>query len=113
MTQSLTKYTPISKAEAKALLLQDLKPGDTVYLVLRSRSRSGMMRHISPILFRGSDVWHLDAWVADLLDMGRGRVAGGDGVPVRGCGMDMGFHLVSTLAEALFGDSKALSHRWI
>ncbi len=36
-----------------------------------------------------------------------------DGVVVAGAGMDMGFHLVSSLAYVLYGDQRALKHRWL
>jgi len=32
---------------------------------------------------------------------------------VTGCGMDMGFHLVNSLAYILFGDGYALDQRWL
>ena len=34
-------------------------------------------------------------------------------VGVGGCGMDMGFHLVYTLASVLYKDGYALTHRYI
>jgi len=34
-------------------------------------------------------------------------------VGVGGCGMDMGFHLVYTLASVLYNDGYALTHRYI
>ena len=103
MKQSL-KYTPMSKDEAKAEILNVLKPGMTVFTVLRHVSRSGMFRRISPVVLHEGDIEHLDAWVADLLGRGRGAACGGDGVPVHGCGMDMGFELVYNLSATLFPD---------
>jgi hypothetical protein len=32
---------------------------------------------------------------------------------VSGCGMDMGFHVVSSLSRVLYGDDYALCHRWL
>lgn len=40
------KKSEVEKAEAKARLLDTVKPGDTIYTVLRSVSRSGMFRRI-------------------------------------------------------------------
>ena len=34
-------------------------------------------------------------------------------VGVGGCGMDMGFHMVYTLASVLYGDGYALKERYI
>ena len=41
---------------------------------------------------------------------------GGDddqGVKMSGFGMDMGMHLVTTVAEILFGDFRALEYKWL
>jgi hypothetical protein len=41
---------------------------------------------------------------------------GGDddqGVRMSGCGMDMGMHMVTTVAEILFGDFRALEYKWL
>lgn len=35
------------------------------------------------------------------------------GVVIGGGGMDMGFHLVSSVARALYGDDYAITHRWL
>ena len=100
MRQSRYRYTPMPKEEARARLLEVLKPGDTVYCILRHVSRSGMMRRISVVVFKDNEPHFLDASAADLL--GIGGVQGGDGVRVGGCGMDMGFHLVYKLSAALW-----------
>lgn len=91
-------------AEARAFLLGVLKPGQTVYTILRHVSRSGMYRRISLQAISaerpGEMVW-LDGACLNLGlgDRPRGR---GDGVGVGGCGMDMGFHLVYSLSRALW-----------
>lgn len=36
-----------------------------------------------------------------------------NGIKVEGAGMDMGFHLVYSLSQRLFGDGYKLSHRWL
>jgi hypothetical protein len=94
------------RAEARTELRALLKPGDTVYTVLRHVSRSGMYRRISAYIMRdagpeykGKDryyPYYLDRLLilAGIGDAPRGR---GDGVGVSGCGMDMGFHLVYNL----------------
>lgn len=85
-------------AEAVKALRAILAPGDTVNCVLRSRSRSGMMRHIS-LLVGDSEISHLAAVV---LDMHRDEHDGG--IKIGGCGMDMGFQLVYLLSGDLFPD---------
>ena len=36
-----------------------------------------------------------------------------DSIVVRGCGMDMGYHVVHNLSHALFGEGYNLKHRWL
>lgn len=89
--------------------------GSTVFCILRHRSSSGMSREIGLVVFKGSgknltDI-HPNHAVAELLGMRLNK--DGDGIVVRGVGMDMGFHLVSHLSHKLYGDEKSLKHRWI
>lgn len=94
------------REEAAAELREYLKPGDTIDLILRHRSRSGMFRRISPTFQhpkRGR--LHLDYLFHRVYNPeSRKSVAGGDGVPVGGCGMDMGFQLVYSVAAVLWPD---------
>ncbi len=104
----MTKYSKSDRLEAIARLREWLKPGDTIHCVLRHVSRSGMSRvisfkHIGP-LYRGApEIGNLDYNIAVALDLPncRGRH---DGVTVAGCGMDMGFHVVYSLARTLWPD---------
>lgn len=115
------------REEARQKLLAILKPGDTVYTVLRHCSRSGMMRHISLMVGEGSDIRDITWLAAKVLDDKR---APDGGIKVGGCGMDMGFSLVYNLGYYLWpnGTEKpygtrngepdsdggyALNHRWI
>lgn len=100
--------------EAMQNLREWLKPGDTVYLILRHVSRSGMQRSISPIVFLGGDTnnprylyWNVSKALGWREDRER------EAVKVDGCGMDMGFHLVYELAAELFGQGYDLKHRWL
>ena len=97
MTQS--ERQSLEREEARKEVLAILKPGDTVYCVLRHVSRSGMQREIS--LF-AEGMRCLDHYAARLLDMRRGKR---DGLVTTGCGMDMGFHLVYNLSRVLFQDA--------
>lgn len=85
-----------SREAARKELFAILKPGDTVYCVLRHVSRSGMQREIS--LF-AEGMRCLDHYAAQLLGMRRGKR---DGLVTTGCGMDMGMHVVMNLGYALF-----------
>lgn len=87
--------------EARSTLLQWLKPGDTVFTVLRNVSRSGMSREIALVVFhKGTDL-HPNYSAAKLIGA---RLGKRDGVIVSGCGMDMGFHVVYHLSRCLFPD---------
>lgn len=85
--------------------------GATVTVDLAHVSRSGMQRGIKVLAVSPRDGIQDASWaVARALDWRLHRVGG---VKVDGCGMDMGFHLVYSLAHALYGDGYALKHRWI
>lgn len=88
--------------EAIAELRELLKPGDTVYCILRHVSRSGMMRAISPVIIRDGESWEIDYLVCPAL--GRKFNERHGGVTCHGCGMDMGFELVYTLSRTLWPD---------
>lgn len=115
----------VKAAESLARLREWIKPGDTVYTILDGVSRSGMSRHIRVVvpyidgvqvesaapgskptdyIRRDSlrvDVFHPNHAVAEVL--GYRRAKRGDGLIVGGCGMDMGFHVVNSVSEALYG----------
>ena len=90
------------RAEAVARLREWLKPGDTVYCVLRHVSRSGMSRVIQVVKPEGDDMVYLGYNVAAAIDAPYDRKR--EGVKMGGCGMDMGFALVYELAHALWPD---------
>lgn len=92
--------------DARAKLREWLKPGDTVWTVLRHVSRSGMQRTISLVLIKddgrgnGPEVWDIDGTVARALGLTFDRDRGG--VKVDGASMDIGFWLVYELSRALW-----------
>ena len=109
------------RKEAIESLRESLKPGDTVYTVLRHVSRSGMSRTISAHIFTIDnsrvDMNALDQgespsnlilplWlsynVAKAIDSPFDRNR--EGVKMAGCGMDMGFALVYALSRVLWPD---------
>lgn len=104
--------------------LRSLAPaGTTVYCLLRHVSASGMTRRISFYAIKDNMPLLLDGYIADRLTTkttdGKRNVPmyrldrESSGLRVSGGGMDMGFHVVSTLAQALYGDYKTLNARWI
>jgi hypothetical protein len=92
------KYSKEDVKQQRERLLDLLKPGDTVYTILRHVSRSGMMRHVSLYTIKDAGPVYLDYSVACVL----GNSLADRGVKVGGCGMDVGFHLVYNLSAKLF-----------
>ena len=106
-----------AKKDAKEMLLKFCKPGDTLYTVIRSVSKSGMSRNLDVFaIHEGRPLW-LSVYIAACTGM---RLTDGKGLHVTGCGMDMGFHVVNNLSIALFCPGKytreganALRQEWI
>ena len=104
----MARVTKAEKKEAIERLKEVIKPGDTLHLVLRSVSRSGMCRRISVKKIAAPnrhgvgtlDVFHLDYNIN--LALGKNPGDTGNGVRMDGCGMDMGFALVYDLSYTLF-----------
>lgn len=95
-----------------------VKPGMTVYTILRHVSKSGMTRDISLVVFRKGQPIHLNYWAAKALGWTQ-RTGFADSIRVNGCGMDMGFHLVYSLSATIFAKSRKgdagykLKQRWL
>lgn len=88
----------------KQLLEYYVKEGDTVYTVLRSVSSSGMSRTISLKVARNGKILDLTYFASVVLGWPLVEKNGSRALRVGGCGMDMGFHTVYSLASALFRD---------
>jgi hypothetical protein len=108
----------MTKEEARERLLTLLKPGATVYTVLRHVSSSGMSRRIDCYTIQENRPLYLSGYM-EALGIAK-RQKGKEGLVVGGCGMDMGFHLVNSLSIALFCPGKythegayALKHEWL
>lgn len=84
-------------------------PTDTIYTVLRHVSSSGMSREISVKMIDAGRIIHLDWLVSQALGY---RVGKHNGLVVKGCGMDMGFAVVSNLLSAC-KPSKQFRQEWI
>jgi hypothetical protein len=101
-----TKASEAERQKAIEQLREWLKPGDTVYTILRNVSKSGMSREIGVVLMvpderRGLVDLHPNYLVAKAGDF---RLGKRDGIIMGGCGMDMGFALVYSLSRTLFPD---------
>lgn len=95
----MSKQSEAQRSEALEHLRSWLKPGDTIYTILRHVSRSGMQREISLYAMIDGRMQWLDGVARHVLGM---RIGRHEGLIVGGCGMDMGFHLVYNLAVALW-----------
>ena len=94
------KYKAEHVASAREHLFRNLKPGDTVYTILKHVSDSGMSRTIDAYVIRdGRPVW-IGGPVAAVLGLAYDDRR--QGAKVSGAGMDMGFHLVYSLAGTLW-----------
>lgn len=109
-----------AQTDAIARLRNLLHPGDTVYTALDGRpSASGMTRRIKVFIVRDGEIRSIGWTVGKALGW---PVNTENAVKVTGAGMDMGFHLIYTLARTLgagewyTGDRDpgyALINRWI
>jgi len=84
-------------------------PTDTIYTVIRHVSASGMQREISVRMIDGGRIISLDWLVSNALGV---RIGNHNGLVVKGCGMDMGFHLVDQINH-WFSPSKKFRQEWI
>lgn len=107
----MAKAKDIERDEAIARLREWVKPGDTLYTILRHVSASGMTRRISVKLVErknGGGMMSDLTWnVAKACDY---RVNSGrhEGLVVTGVGMDMGFAVVNDLSYVLYPTYKCV-----
>lgn len=99
-----TKAHYAERVEYLGKLHDMLRPGDTISMVLRHVSSSGMYRAIDFYLLgcedtRPTRMW-LSYWIAAALDMRFDERR--EALGVSGAGMDMGFHVVYNLSSVLY-----------
>lgn len=113
------EYAKARKAYCRATLLEMVKPGATVYTILRHCSASGMTRRISLAIVHEGKFRCIDVLAADLMG---DKVHRQGGIVVGGCGMDMGYHLVYQLGACLWPSGTPepdhcggyeLRHEWV
>lgn len=115
----MAKVTKLEQNEAIENLRAILKPGMTVNCILRRVSASGMSRKISLVIVEDGEIHDITFYAGRALGWGLVEVGGHRALNVTGCGMDMGFHTVYTLAWAVFGKVEgadsgySLKYQWV
>lgn len=92
-------------------VIAKLQPGDTLWTTVRHIAPSGMSRVIDLYIIRENEPLRISWSTAELLQ--RRYSERYEGVTCQGSGMDMGFELVYSLSQKLFGDGYALKQRWL
>ena len=89
-------------ADAIASLKSMIRPGATVYTVIRSVAKSGMSRTMSVFIVKDGELQNITWYVGKVLDYPVRDVDGHRAIRVNGAGMDMGFHVVYSLSRVMF-----------
>lgn len=114
----MSKVTKLEQVEAIDKLRSILKPGMVVNCILQRVSASGMNRKISLFIVEDGEVRDITFYAGRALGWGLVEVGGHRALNVTGCGMDMGFHTVYSLAWSVFGKVEgadsgySLKHQW-
>ncbi len=120
----MARVTKAERQEAIDRLKEWIKPGDTLYTVLRSRAASGMSRSIDVYGFalpndydnaKRRNMRLEKSWYS--YNIAKAGIGSWDdkreAIRIGGAGMGMGFHIVYELSYLLFGDGYALKQEWI
>jgi len=112
--EKMTKLTKKEKAElhesSKKWLKENIKEKETIYYCVTKVSQSGMSRNIKFMYHDGKRLLNLSGYFSELCDY---KWNGDGSIKVQGCGMDMGFHVISSVARTLFDDYKKLNYQAI
>lgn len=109
--KSNTSAKKSEREEAIEYLKEQIKPGDTIYTILRHVSKSGMSRLIDLYLMKGNQPFRVTWSTAKALRYPYDRRR--EALRIGGCGTDVGFSTVYNLGYALFGDGYQIKHQWI
>lgn len=96
----MTKAQQSERDQAIAELRETLKPGTTVYTILRHVSRSGMSRDIDVYVMQDGEPQRITWLAAKAADLTYSRKA--EAIKIGGCGQDMGFVIVYDLSRSLY-----------
>lgn len=113
------RVTQKEKDEAIARLREILRPGDKVFGIVRTVSRSGMSRTIDFYVFKAAgpdepgrkhcgevDRFYLSGYIATALGYNRDKSGA---LKVQGCGQDMIFATIYNLAMVIYRDLTGLT----
>ena len=110
----MTRLTKKDKAElhesSKKWLKENIKEQETIYYCVTKVSQSGMSRNIKFMYHDGKRLLNLSGYFSELCDY---KWNGDGSIKVQGCGMDMGCHVISSVARTLFDDYKKLKYEAI
>lgn len=103
MTKTMKELKQLDRDYAiEQLLTHYVSEGTRVYTSLRKVSSSGMTRHYSLFIVQGESIVNITYFAAHALGWTLSESDGSRTIKVQGCGMDMSFHLVSSLSAVLF-----------
>ena len=109
----MAKFSKQEQAEARGYLLELIKPGDTVYVRCSHVARSGASRVLELYLAltddNGKPYIRRISWLT-CKAAGFSWSKAHEGLLISGCGMDMGFHAVYCLGQALWPDGTPEPH---
>lgn len=106
------KMNKDEKQHAIERLKEILSDTSTIYTLVTTVSQSGMSRSIKCLVIYKGELLDISALVAKAIEYRFDNKNGG--VKIKGCGMDMGWHLVeNALSYALYGETSKVKQRWI
>lgn len=103
--------TEVQRDTAIQKLREVITTGATIYVVLRRKNQLGTCRWLEFYHVHEGELKRITWDVAIAIQDEYSREH--DAVKITGSGLDVGFASVATLAETLFGDSRALRHQWL
>ena len=98
------------KQDAIEYIKKHIKKGDTLYTKIVKVSPSGLSRQITVLDIKDGTPSYWSYYVSKILGY---TLKDNGAIFVKGCGMDMGLHVIYSLSQVLFNDGYAIKQRWI
>jgi hypothetical protein len=98
----------MDREQAIRQLKENIRPNDTLYTQLEHVTKSGMTRYIKVRQIKDDYPYDWTYLVAKILGWTYSDKY--NAIKVGGCGMDMGFHVIYTLGQALWPDGTPEPH---